>query len=157
VRALTIWLTLVAAGVASAQELPDGPGRVSVAARCSACHGSDLITQQRLSRAGWGREIDKMVRWGAVVETPEREALLDYLAAHFAPKGVGASAAAASADYARACLVCHGEDLIAAQRLTRAGWTREVDKMIRWGAAVPEAGKAALVDDLAARFPVRPR
>jgi cytochrome c5 len=148
---------LSGAGVASAQELPDGPGRFPMAARCSACHGSDLITQQRLSRAGWGREIDKMVRWGAVVETQEREVLLDYFAAHFAPQPAAAAPPAAPSGYERACLVCHGEDLIGAQRLTRAGWTREVDKMIRWGAAVPEAEKTAVVDYLATRFPLRPR
>jgi cytochrome c5 len=148
---------LLAGGVGSAQQLPDGPGRVPLTARCSACHESDLVVQQRLSAAGWGREIDKMVRWGAVVEPPERALLLDYLAAHFAPKTVVAKAPAAPVGYERACLVCHEADLIAAQRLTRAGWTREVDKMIRWGAAVPEAEKTALLDYLATTFPVRPR
>jgi hypothetical protein len=45
--------------------------------------------------------------------------------------------------------------LIAQQRLTRAGWVREVEKMIRWGAPVNEAEKSVLVDFLADRYPVR--
>jgi hypothetical protein len=42
-----------------------------------------------------------------------------------------------------------------AQRLSHDGWTREVDRMIRWGAAVTEADTRALVDYLASRFPPR--
>lgn len=49
--------------------------------RCGGCHGARIIATQRLSRAGWERELDKMVRWGA--EIKERAALLDYLVAQF--------------------------------------------------------------------------
>ena len=45
--------------------------------RCAGCHGLRIIGTQRLSRAGWERELDKMVRWGADIK--EREALLAYL------------------------------------------------------------------------------
>ena len=45
--------------------------------RCAGCHGLKIIGTQRLSRAGWERELDKMVRWGS--EIKEREALLVYL------------------------------------------------------------------------------
>jgi cytochrome c5 len=166
VRRLMTLLTFLATAVMSAQELPEGPGRPQVIARCSICHEADLIAQQRLSRAGWGREIDKMVRWGALVDTQEREAMLDYLAAHFPPKALrqaqgravathNAITTTADDAYKRACLVCHAEDLIEAQRLTRAGWAREVDKMIRWGAVVPDSEKPSVIDYLTARFPVR--
>ena len=141
-----------------AQELPAGPGRDIVAKRCLTCHESDLITQQRLSRTAWGRSVDKMVRWGAVVETEERDPMLDYLAAHFAPKPVSAhivATAGSEAVYKRACLTCHEDDLIESQRLGRAGWVREVEKMIRWGAAVPAEEKDGLIDYLAARYPPR--
>jgi hypothetical protein len=47
---------------------------------------------------------------------------------------------------------CHGPALIAQQRLDRNGWTREVDKMIRWGAAVAPADKDALIIYLARSF-----
>ena len=48
--------------------------------QCLLCHESDLITQQKLSRAAWSRELDKMIRWGAVVAPDERERMLDALA-----------------------------------------------------------------------------
>jgi cytochrome c5 len=139
----------------TAQELPAGPGREVLVSRCVSCHESDLITQQRLSRAAWQRSVEKMVRWGAVVDTTEREPLLDYLAAHFAatPAAQNLVATAASEPiYKRACLSCHEDDLIESQRLTRDGWIRTVDKMVRWGADVPAADKDALVNYLAARF-----
>jgi cytochrome c5 len=141
-----------------AQELPAGPGRDVVVKRCLTCHEPDLIAQQRLSRPAWGRSVDKMVRWGAVLETEERDPMLDYLAAHFAPKPVSAhivATAGSEAVYKRACLTCHEDDLIESQRLSRAGWVREVEKMIRWGAAVPAEEKDGLIDYLTARYPPR--
>jgi cytochrome c5 len=138
-----------------AQDLPEGAGRDLVVKRCVTCHESDLIAQQKLSRVGWGRSLDKMIRWGAVVETSEREPMLDYLAARFAPHPVASHLVATAASeeiYKRSCLTCHEEDLIESQRLSRAGWVRSVEKMMRWGAVVPEADKNALVDYLAARF-----
>jgi hypothetical protein len=56
---------------------------------------------------------------------------------------------------AKSCLTCHERDLIAQQRLTRAGWGREVDKMIRWGAPVTDAEKKVLIEFLAGRYPAR--
>lgn len=144
--------------IAAAQELPPGPGRELVTKRCLTCHDADLISQQRLSRTGWGRSLDKMMRWGAVVEPAERDPMLDYLAAHFAAKPVSAhivATAGSEALYKGACLTCHEDDLIRSQRLSRAGWSRTVEKMIRWGATVPAEDKDALVDYLAARYPPR--
>jgi hypothetical protein len=46
---------------------------------CRTCHGDDLSEQQRLSAAAWGRTVDKMVRWGAVVSADEKPALVAYL------------------------------------------------------------------------------
>jgi cytochrome c5 len=157
---------VIAVSALDAQSLPDGAGAAVVQARCISCHEADLIVQQRLSRAGWEREIDKMVRWGAVVAPAERIPLVEYLSRWFAPKpalsraagpsGTPASGAApGEAIYARACLTCHEQDLIEQQRLTRAGWAREVDKMVRWGAAVGDTDKDALVDFLTARFGTR--
>lgn len=51
-----------------------------------------------------------------------------------------------------ACTVCHGPSLIAQQRLDRNGWTREVDKMTRWGAAVQPEDRDALIAYLARQF-----
>jgi cytochrome c5 len=151
-------LVLAMAAISQAQGLPPGPGKDAVSARCLSCHESDLIAQQRLSRTGWARSLDKMVRWGAIVEATERDRMLDYLAAHFAPKPAASQIVATAGTefiYKRACLTCHEADLIEAQRLSRAAWVRSVEKMVRWGAAVAEADKEALVDYLAARYPPR--
>jgi mono/diheme cytochrome c family protein len=158
VRLLLVLAAVAAAVTTSAQELPQGTGREQVAGRCLTCHESDLIAQQRLSPAGWGREVDKMIRWGATVDSSEREAIVAYLAAGFPsarPTNVEVATAAGEQTYKRACLVCHEADLVEAQRLGTPGWTREVDKMIRWGATVSDADKQALVDYLALRFPAR--
>jgi hypothetical protein len=50
---------------------------------CRACHDDDLAAQQRLTREGWGREVDKMVRWGARVTPDERSPLVEFLASRW--------------------------------------------------------------------------
>ena len=50
------------------------------------------------------------------------------------------------------CLICHGEEMSTAQRLTTKQWTAEVDKMVGWGAPVPPDKKAALLAYLTASF-----
>jgi hypothetical protein len=52
----------------------------------------------------------------------------------------------------QACLSCHAADLVWQQRLTEKQWTASVNKMIGWGADVPEARKAELVAYLVANF-----
>lgn len=138
--------------------LPEGAGVEVLRARCLSCHGSDLIVSQRLSRDGWAREIDKMIRWGASVPDADRAPLLSYLATHVPPAAPVASRTSATegeAIFKRACLACHGADLAEQQRLSPTGWTREVEKMMRWGASVTEAEKAVLVDYLSATYPIR--
>ena len=150
----------------AAQQLPPGPGNDVLKSRCVVCHESDIITSQKLSLAGWTRSIDKMVRWGSQITPQERETLQPYLAEHFGPAPVAshatasglpaeASAKAGEATYKRACLVCHDSDIIEQQKLTKTGWTRSVEKMMRWGAAVSEAEKEPLVDHLASKFSPR--
>jgi DMSO/TMAO reductase YedYZ molybdopterin-dependent catalytic subunit len=46
---------------------------------CLVCHGEDVIQQQKLNRAQWDKEVDKMIRWGAQVKPEERSRILDYL------------------------------------------------------------------------------
>ena len=54
---------------------------------CLACHEVDVIRQQRLTRAQWDAEINKMVGWGAKVSDQDRSGLLDYFAARYGPRG----------------------------------------------------------------------
>jgi len=46
---------------------------------CLSCHDGHMMVQQRLTRAQWEREVDKMVRWGAPVKAEQREGILQYL------------------------------------------------------------------------------
>ena len=55
------------------------------------------------------------------------------------------------------CLACHDEDVILQQRLSRPQWDAEINKMVGWGAKVPDQDRSALLDYLAARYgPRRP-
>lgn len=152
----TLGAIVLSATALGAQALPEGPGSEILKARCVSCHQVDLITSQRLSLGGWTREVDKMVRWGATVEPSERDPLQTYLAANFAPKPAASHAATAGESvFSRGCLGCHGIDLVEAQRLSRPGWVREVEKMMRWGAAVGDADKDSLVDYLSGKYGIR--
>jgi hypothetical protein len=52
---------------------------------CALCHGEDIVRQQRLTRAQWNAEIEKMIGWGAKVNADDRAALLDYLSSNYGP------------------------------------------------------------------------
>ena len=148
----------------AAQQLPPGAGADVLKSRCVICHEADIITSQKLSLTGWTNSVNKMVRWGSQITAAEREVLQPYLAMHFGPKpavshssGAGlptvASAKVGEATFKRACLVCHDADIIEQQKLSKTGWTRSVEKMMRWGATVPDSEKEPLVDYLVSRFP----
>ncbi len=148
------WLVLIASVSISAQQLPAGPGADVLKSRCVICHEADIITSQKLSLTGWTNSINKMVRWGSQITPAERDVLQPYLAQHFAPKPVASHAAtdAGAATFKRVCLTCHDADIVEQQKLTPTGWTRSVEKMMRWGAAVSDAEKQPLIDHLASRF-----
>ena len=55
-----------------------------------------------------------------------------------------------------ACLGCHDARIILQQQLTGTGWTKNVDKMIRWGAPVAPEDRDALIDYFAQSFPPTP-
>ena len=56
-------------------------GQKEEARTCIPCHGLFIIHTNRLSRAAWNRELDKMANWGA--KPQDRDALLEYLVANF--------------------------------------------------------------------------
>src|SRR3954468_18852089 len=68
---------------ASNDSLP--PGRVHdlLVTTCIRCHASTLITQQRKTPAEWGKTVEKMVGWGAVLADSDRLALVAALAERF--------------------------------------------------------------------------
>jgi len=78
----TIWLTAVLSGAAwCAEPAVLERGQKEEARACVPCHSLRLIHSQRLSRAGWNKELDKMGGWGT--KYTDREALLEYLVANF--------------------------------------------------------------------------
>jgi hypothetical protein len=66
-------------------DLPAGPMQAKATTACTECHEARIILQQRLSKAAWTKEVDKMTKWGAVVDAADRDALIDYLSANFSP------------------------------------------------------------------------
>lgn len=50
---------------------------------CLGCHDESMMRQQRLTRAQWDRELNKMAGWGAEMKPDEREKILNYLASMF--------------------------------------------------------------------------
>ncbi len=56
-----------------------------------------------------------------------------------------------------ACGVCHDDDVIRQQRLTRAQWDRKINKMAGWGAKVRDEDHAAFLDYLFTNYGPRYR
>jgi hypothetical protein len=70
---------------AQSPELPPGPIQAKVQTACLECHDASIIVQQRLSKAAWGKEVEKMTKWGALVEAADRDSFIDYLSTNFPP------------------------------------------------------------------------
>ena len=92
---LFVLLLLGAAGVARLgaaqgtklnEDLPAGGMQQKATTACLECHEARIILQQRLNKATWTKEVDKMVKWGAVVDPNDRDALIDYLSTNFGPE-----------------------------------------------------------------------
>jgi len=56
-------------------------GQKEEGAACTPCHSLRLIHSQRLSKAAWNKELDKMAGWGSKMQ--DRDALLEYLVANY--------------------------------------------------------------------------
>jgi hypothetical protein len=70
---------------AQSPELPPGAMQHKVTSSCTECHDARIILQQRLSPTAWGKEIDKMIKWGAVVDPADRATFIEYLSVNFPP------------------------------------------------------------------------
>jgi|SRR5579862_661851 len=68
-----------------ADTLPSGAMQAKATTACTECHEARIILQQRLSKAAWTKEVDKMIKWGAVVDAADHDALIDYLSTNFSP------------------------------------------------------------------------
>jgi hypothetical protein len=84
-RGSSLAVAVFCGSVAAAQSpsLPAGAAQAKVTTACLECHESRIILQQRLSKAAWAKEVDKMVKWGALVDPADRDSFVDYLSANF--------------------------------------------------------------------------
>ena len=63
--------------------LPAGPTQEKATNACLTCHDAHIIVQQRLSKAAWTKEVDKMTKWGASVDPQDRDAFIEYFSSNF--------------------------------------------------------------------------
>ena len=77
------WLGSIPLLRGQSPDLPPGPAQAKVRTACLECHDASIIVQQRLSRAAWTKEVDKMIKWGALVEAADRDSFIDYLSTNF--------------------------------------------------------------------------
>lgn len=75
---------VLVAGTASAQDLPDGPGKDLVQTICTECHDTARIVAQRKTKAEWTAKVTEMLQEEQDVTEAEREIIINYLASHFA-------------------------------------------------------------------------
>ncbi len=74
-----------------------------------------------------------------------------------APPAVASNPGPQPPAYKSACLVCHDEDMIRQERITRAQWDREITKMTNWGAEVKPEDREGILNYLFSNYPPRPR
>lgn len=84
-RLAALLLALAAASAGQSPDLPPGPMQAKARTACLECHDAHIILQQRLDRSAWRKEIEKMVRWGALVEPADVDPLTDYFFKNFNP------------------------------------------------------------------------
>jgi len=92
-RSIPVTLAIITLALASpfaasqkpTEDLPPGAMQAKATTSCLECHEARIILQQRLSKAAWTKEVDKMVKWGAVVDASDGDALIDYLSTNFSP------------------------------------------------------------------------
>lgn len=78
-------VSLLAAQSGHTPSMPEGAMQAKVTTACTECHEARIILQQRLSKAAWTKEVDKMTKWGAVVDPADRDAFINYLSTNFPP------------------------------------------------------------------------
>ena len=81
-------IKLLAAGLlsvmaASAQQLPEGPGKAETEKVCKGCHEVSRSVSLRQDREAWATTIQKMVNLGAKGTEKEIAAVHDYLVKNF--------------------------------------------------------------------------
>jgi len=142
----------------------DAAGKALVDGVCSSCHGADLITSKKATRAEWKDVVDRMKGYGATLTDAQNNTLLDYLEKTYgaAPKaGAGPAAASAPANdpgkvaLETYCGGCHDLDLVTSKKAAQSEWQDTVDRMNSRGAGVPDKDVAGLVQYLTKTYGVK--
>lgn len=81
--AVTTLVTAAQTETKPTEDLPAGPMQAKAIVSCQECHEARIIVQQRLGKAAWTKEVDKMIKWGAVVDANDHDPLIDYLSSNF--------------------------------------------------------------------------
>jgi cytochrome c1 len=68
-------------GALAADQATLDRGQKEAGLACTPCHSLRLVQSQRLSRATWNKELDKMAGWGTKIT--DRDALIEYLVANY--------------------------------------------------------------------------
>jgi len=146
---------------ATAQKLPDGPGKDAFTGVCSGCHALDLATGQKKPRAGWQATIDSMVAKGATASKEQLDAIVDYLAAHFGPDDAASLNAAATGMpegagkqiILRECTTCHLPDHFTKYRHSNEEWQTIVIRMAPRTRSITKEETETVQKYLATNFP----
>jgi hypothetical protein len=83
---VTTCVPLFWAQAPQAPDLPPGEMQARARTACLECHEARIILQQRLNKGAWTREVDKMIKWGALVDRKDRDSLIDYFSVNFPPQ-----------------------------------------------------------------------
>jgi quinoprotein glucose dehydrogenase len=67
-------------------DLPDGPGKATVIAVCTGCHGPNNFSTLRMSRSAWESEVADMKDKGAVATDDDFKRIVEYLAKNYPPR-----------------------------------------------------------------------
>ncbi|MBI3471380.1 MAG: cytochrome c, partial [Candidatus Solibacter usitatus] len=76
-------LAALVAGVALAQELPDGPGRAQVEKLCRQCHELARSISPRQDRDGWNHTMTRMAAFGMKTSDQDYAQVVDYLVKNY--------------------------------------------------------------------------
>ncbi len=114
--------SLPSLGVAAGKfDLPQGPGRDLIYARCQTCHDLQYVVESAgITGSNWAELIDSMRQYGLRIPAEEQKEIVRYLATYLGPGGPPAAAPGAppgpaaevdgKAAFARTCSACHQSD-----------------------------------------------
>jgi hypothetical protein len=79
-------LLLATALTATAQSLPEGPGKELAEVICSSCHSTERIVTKQWTKPQWQAKVLEMLQEELDVTQPERDKIVEYLAKSFPAK-----------------------------------------------------------------------